>query len=326
MKPMVGYRFVKDSFDELMYDVLMEMSFPDYVCKPRGTEVREVLVPRLILSDPRNRLLSSKVRKSKYAFAVGEFLWYWRGSNSLEEMTYYNKRMPQFSDDGKTVVSAYGHIIHGMAPTGPDKAAKVDQWKICINTLKSDKDSRRAVLQIHQPVHQFNADTEGSKDVPCTLSLQFFIRENKLHLHVNMRSNDVHWGLTYDLFSFTLFQECMLLELKKHYPDLELGLYYHTTGSLHVYDRHYELSEKMLNEHRQRYAKWIKDSSPKRGKFTEPMAPLSNLEELDILITAEECLRTGALLPKSLPVQNETLLWMFQQLVEHKEKRDKESV
>ena len=45
------------------------------------------------------------------------------------------------------------------------------------------------------------------KDIPCTVSLQFLIRENKLHLFVNMRSNDVFLGLPHDIFCFTMIQE-----------------------------------------------------------------------------------------------------------------------
>lgn len=322
MRDMVGDKFVQDSFDELMYDILTAMMDPDFVCEPRGSEVKEILVPRLVLSCPRNRLLTNAKRHAKYGFGVGEFLWYWRGSNSLEEMTYYNKRMPGFSDDGKTVNSAYGHIIKGKG------RLHVNQWQIAINTLIDDEDSRRAVLQIHHPIHQLIADRSGSKDVPCTLSLQFFIREDKLHLHVHMRSNDVHWGLTYDLFSFTLFQECMLLELRKHYLGLEMGRYIHTAGSLHVYKRHYKMSQEMVDEHAAKYSKFQREWGDGRYRFTEPMVPLDTLEDLDRLMEFEARLRIGKPGCRSdvHPFKNMTVAWMAEQLMDHREKRDKESV
>ena len=194
MKDIVGQRFVRSSFDEIMRDLTDDFNYPDFVCRPRGSEIKEILVPRLVLTDPYNRMITNTARKANYGFAVGEFLWYWRGSESLEEMTYYNKRMGAFSDDDKTLNSAYGKRIRtnrvGLADNGQT------QWSTCVRTLSDDKDSRRALLLINEPRDQFKAAFHGSKDVPCTLSLQFFIRENKLHCHANMRSNDVHWGLT----------------------------------------------------------------------------------------------------------------------------------
>jgi hypothetical protein len=86
--------------------------------------------------------------------------------------------------------------------------------KAYVAELLKDHDSRRALVLINRANDQIYAVDHGSKDVPCTLSLQFFVRDNKLHLHAHMRSNDVFWGLTYDLFSFTMLQEVMMLELR----------------------------------------------------------------------------------------------------------------
>lgn len=323
MKDIVGQRFVRASFDEIMRDLTDDFNYPDFVCRPRGNEIKEILVPRLVLTDPYNRIITNSARKANYSFAVGEFLWYWRGSESLDEMTYYNKRMSSFSDDGVTLNSAYGKRIRqdraGLisVDTGVPMMQTVDksQWEVCVKTLSDDKDSRRALLLINEPRDQFKAAFHGSKDVPCTLSLQFFIRENRLHCHANMRSNDVHWGLTYDLFSFTLFQECMLLELQKVYPNLTMGRYFHTAGSLHIYDHHYDLTERMYNEYR-------------KCERTQPMAKLDNLEDLDKLMELEESLRVegkvSRILLNELADGNKTIAWMAYQLTANREKRDEE--
>jgi len=331
MRDIIGSSLVRDSFDELLYNVLVDFDHPDFVCNPRGSEVKEIILPRLCLSSPRSRLLTNIKRKANYGFAVGEFLWYWRGSNSLEDISYYNKRMSGFSDDGLTINSAYGYIVKGKAAENQinnrtlivshvNSALIYDQWSICVNTLKNDSDSRRAILQIHQPVHQWHANENGSKDVPCTLSLQFFIRENKLHCHAHMRSNDVHWGLTYDLFSFTLFQECMLLELKEYYPKLELGRYFHTAGSLHIYSHHYDLTKEMINEYRRMLTTWRKDWD--KTRFIEPMDPLESIDDINNLMVFEKQLREGNTVEKHNFTG--TVGWMADQLLEHKIKRNKE--
>lgn len=84
----------------------------------------------------------------------------------------------------------------------------------------------------------------------CTLSLHWFIRENKLHLIVSMRSNDVILGFTNDVFQFTMLQEAMMLELRKTYPELGLGNYYHNAGSMHIYDRHFSMAKDIIANER----------------------------------------------------------------------------
>ena len=80
----------------------------------------------------------------------------------------------------------------------------------------------------------------------CTLNGVFQIRDNKLNFTVDMRSNDVFFGLTFDYPFFTILQQQMHTLLKKVYPDLELGTYTHIAHSLHMYERDFDKVEKML--------------------------------------------------------------------------------
>jgi len=66
-------------------------------------------------------------------------------------------------------------------------------------------------------------------------------------LLVNMRSSDLILGITYDIPAFTLMQELMLLELNARGLDLKLGRYMHVSNSLHVYERHFEMLDKIAN-------------------------------------------------------------------------------
>lgn len=278
------------NFDEIYHLLLSDLlKFPQFECSPRGSKIKENLAVTLVLDDPRARITRSKERKANYAFASAEFLWYWRGQRDLETMTAYMKRMSDFSDDGKTLNSAYGfrlrkHIVfndpHGMGRNGET------QWENTIQTFIKDPDSRRAVMIINLPEDQRLANVPGSKDVPCTLSLQFFIRDGKLDLHAHMRSNDVMWGLTYDLFSFTLLQECMMLELQRRSPSmfgsLKLGKYYHTAGSMHLYERHFEDATKIVNE--------LRDPKILDTHFT--MSPIYDIDDVWTLSIGEINLRT----------------------------------
>lgn len=307
-------RNVYPTFDYAMYDILRSALYdPQYECSPRGSLIKELIAPTFELRNPRARLIHNPERKMNYGFSVGEFLWYWQGREDLEMMQHYNKRMKDFSDDGKTLNSAYGKrlMTNWVVPTvhGPS------QWQACVQTLLADSDSRRAVMLINRAEDEIKAATVGSKDVPCTLSLQFFVRDNKLNLHVVMRSNDIIWGLCNDLFSFTLFQECMLLDLRKHaqFETLELGSYYHTAGSLHLYERHFEQAEMMLEAYRKK-------------QIETAMEPLTSLEDLVRLCQDEELLRARKTDKIDETRYSSGLRWMVGCLNGHRERRDAEGV
>lgn len=333
------------TFDELYQRAMYELiESPEYVCSPRGMKINEVLAYHAALGDPRKRLLNSVARNVNYGFAVGEFLWYWRGAEDLESIAYYNRRMKDFSNDGKTINSAYGKRLKSPPKTRPGDDPHVDlsQWETCKRTLAKDSESRRAVMLINHPEDELVADVNGSKDVPCTLSLQFFVRNDgdlddprdRLHLHVLMRSNDIVWGLTYDLFSFTLFQECMMLELRRDFPakfgKLELGEYYHTAGSLHLYENHRKMGRDILTEYAES-PKWRATRKPTKGdrriNLTEaPGMEAFSLTDLSSLVVAEERLRTGEVDEISTDgFETAGAKWMVERLNEHRKKRDEES-
>lgn len=73
----------------------------------------------------------------------------------------------------------------------------------------------------------------------------FFIRNNVLHMKVQMRSNDLFYGLTYDAPFFAFLHQTVYMTLFKEMPDLKLGGYYHFTDNLHFYERHFELAEQI---------------------------------------------------------------------------------
>jgi hypothetical protein len=113
--------------------------------------------------------------------------------------------------------------------------------------LLNDKDTRQALIFISTPSVQF----DGNKDFICTLNYVFNIdEENKLHLTVNRRSQDLFFGLPYDYaFEFLLLYK-MYNELKDLYPELEIGSYTMFCNNTHIYDRNKETFEKMLNDYK----------------------------------------------------------------------------
>lgn len=292
------------SFQNLYKETIKTLiESPDFVCSPRGMKVNELLFATLVLENPRNRIVVSPAREPNYGFGVGEFLWYVTGKQDLDTMLYYNKRMKKFSDDGKTLNSAYGHRMFSYVKNENGIDTWTTQWEAALKKLSNDRDTRQAVIHINQPHDQVKL----TRDVPCTLSIMFFIRENKLFMRNQMRSNDIIWGTLYDIYSFTLFHELMLNDLKKVYPELELGPYVHQADSLHLYEQHFEMANKIVAE---------------PFHDVEPQKPIIN-SELQGLLLIEESLRTGRLLFDQISV-GETVNWMSEQLEEQAKKRNAE--
>lgn len=178
----------------------------------------EILNAITIIEDPTRGIVQSDIRKMPMRYAVGELMWYLSGNPELSAIQNYTSAWDRMSDDGKTVNSNYGWCIKSKYG--------FDQWEYVKNMLKADPLSRQAVLHIK------TADNTPSRDVNCTVCLQFLIRDGKLHATVYMRSNDIWMGFPYDVFSFTAMQCKMAMEL-----GVKIGTYTHIAGSLHLYER-----------------------------------------------------------------------------------------
>ena len=160
---------------------------PEFVTKPRGLKIAEVLNDSWTI-DMDNPIITIEARKLSYDFMFGEAAWMLSGKNDVATVEKYAGAIKRFSDNGITFFGAYGSKI-------------IDQLPYVLDILEKDQDTRQAVLNI------WRENPRSSKDIPCTLSLQFFLRKasDKLWLHTvaTMRSNDIYLGTPYDSFNFS---------------------------------------------------------------------------------------------------------------------------
>ena len=208
---------------------------PTFEASPRGQKVKEILGASFTILNPRDRIPYVSGRKFSITYMVAELIWYLSANNKTEWISKYSGFWKDISDDGITANSAYGARLFQRHPKIAQ--GRLDQWAYIVEELKRDPDSRRAVMHLRIPDDSIDAKL----DVPCTLALQFFIREGKLHQIVNMRSSDVIFGIAYDIPAFTIFQELLANEL-----GVEMGTYTHMSNSLHIYERHFEMAKTIL--------------------------------------------------------------------------------
>jgi thymidylate synthase len=179
---------------------------------PRDQGTREIREVTLILEEPLSNVLVDLTRKPSYRFMVAEWLWILAGRDDVASIGQYNKHIIPFSDDGIKFAGAYGPPL-------------VSQWRVLDKMIK-DPDTRQAIIQI------FPQEVPFSKDVPCTLSFQFFIRNDSLEMKVNMRSSDVWLGLPYDIFNFTMIGNVVAGQFGLPFKKFSLNI-----GSSHLYER-----------------------------------------------------------------------------------------
>lgn len=179
------------------------------------------------------------VRGISPSYMLGELLWYFTGRNDVGFISKYGSLWEKLSDDGVTNNSAYGYVL--TQQEGFNQVAKI------IELLQKDPSSRRAVLNINKA----NENVIETKDEPCTIALQCFIRNGQLNMTGIMRSNDIWFGLPYDVIFFTELQKLIASAL-----NVAVGSYTHFAGSLHVYDRNIEDIKNVIETNSSTWYDW----------------------------------------------------------------------
>jgi thymidylate synthase len=194
---------------------------------PRGLKILEIENYHAEL-DTYNRFCNFPSRKLNIGYMIAELCWYIKGDRDNEMMEHYSSFWKKVKNKEKPFYNSnYGHYIFNEG-----------QFSYCFNMLKKDKDSRQACIIINRP----SVMMSETNDKLCTYSINFLIRNNKLNMHINMRSNDIIYGLSAaDFFCFSVIQELLFILLKEKYNDLEMGSFFHHADSFHIYENKFEI-------------------------------------------------------------------------------------
>ncbi|KFN11328.1 thymidylate synthase [Paenibacillus macerans] len=191
------------------------------------------LAPAIIhVEKPKERCLLIPYRNNNIVQTIAETLWVLGGRNDLAYLKKYLPRADWFSDDGKTWRGGYGTRLRSWF-------GGVDQLKQVVEVLRSDEGSNRGVMILFDPEKDISL---LFKDVPCNNWIQLSIRENKLNMNVTVRANDLIWGFS----GINFFEWSVLQEMVANWLEVEVGQYYHFTGFLQLYPRHFERAKLML--------------------------------------------------------------------------------
>ena len=201
---------------------------------PRGKPTYDLGPTTLLIISPDTALPLNCGRGLNPRVAAVEALQLIGGFQDSNLMVWASPEFEVFREDDGTFWGGYGERIG-------------TQLHDVIRKLNEDPDTRQAVITLWDPSRD---NQRGKRDYPCTVTLGFklltpetsAISRRTLELNVLMRSNDVWLGTPYDIFQFTQLQLTVA-----HLLGAQVGVYRHTTWSLHLYAEHVPL---LKNLHR----------------------------------------------------------------------------
>ena len=166
---------IAETLDDLLIKTfrrILEKGERVYATKGWNSEISAIV---LELRNPLARLSRTETKGTAFS-CIGETLWYLAKSNKLNFIEYYLKGYGKFAEADGTVHGAYGPRLFDMR-------GKVDQISNVIKLLKKKPSSRQAIIQL------FNAEDLLRKynDIPCTCTIQFFVRRGSLNVVVHSR-------------------------------------------------------------------------------------------------------------------------------------------
>ncbi len=168
--------------------------------------------------------------------AIDEILWIWqKKSNKISELNSHI--WDQWANEEGTIGKAYGYQLGKKYEFKTKEGIKVmDQVDYVLYLLKHDQSSRRIMTNLFN--HEELKDMELE---PCAYGTQWLVKEGKLHLILNQRSQDM---LTAN--GWNLMQYAALQYMFAQVSGLEVGTLTHNIGDCHIYDRHIPLVVKLL--------------------------------------------------------------------------------
>jgi thymidylate synthase len=155
--------------------------------------------------------------------------------------TFYNW-MISGSSDNKAVIDKYPNVARFMEKPKSDQLPQnfntfygpriLDQLPYVLKELKEHPDTRRAVISILDSQDLLLLDKDESLEFPCCDSATFSIRDNKLNVHVHMRSQNMGQVLKLDMYLWGRFTCELAKEL-----NIESGNFTSTVVSAHVFNK-----------------------------------------------------------------------------------------
>lgn len=166
---------------------------------------------------------------------IYELLWFLKGDTNTRYLTENGVRIwDEWADADGNLGPVYGKQWRSWQGAN---GMVVDQIAAAVNTLKTNPDSRRII------VNAWNVAELGEMALtPCHAMFQFYVAEGKLSCQLYQRSADVFLGVPFNIASYAL-----LTMMMAQVCGLKPGDFVHTFGDAHLYLNHLEQAQLQLS-------------------------------------------------------------------------------
>lgn len=169
--------------------------------------------------------------------AIDEILWIWqKKTNKVSDLNSHI--WDQWAGEDGTIGKAYGYQLAKKYEFKTKEGMQtLDQVDYMLYLLKHDPASRRIMTNIFD-----FGDLKDMNLEPCAFGTQWLVKEGKLHLILNQRSQDMLAANGWNTMQYAALL-CMVAQC----VDLKPGTLTHNIGDCHIYDRHVPLIEKLIS-------------------------------------------------------------------------------
>jgi len=237
---MTNEQILLPSFKKLYSDIQNKK----FVIDKTGIKVVEIIGCKIEGLNPVQSILNfNEIKKTSIQYVEKELNWYLSESLSIidyvDDIKIWNDVCTK--DEKKEINSNYGYLIFSEE--------NYNQFNNCKQELIFNPLSRRALMLYTRPSMHIDYNRNGMSDFVCTNSVQCFIRNNSLIYFVDQRSCDGIYGFFNDFYWHCYVYNKLYLELKEIYPTLQMGIINFFFGSFHIYDRHFDLLQKIVESY-----------------------------------------------------------------------------
>jgi thymidylate synthase len=208
-----------------------ELKAERFTTDKTGAKTIEMLGASFIADEP--AIFGTPVK----SYIDAELAWYESGSTNIMDIHGLDKDPPaawQYAaNENGEINSNYGHLV--------DSPKFYNQYYSAIEELIDNPDSRRAQMVYNRPSIWVEYNENGKSDFICTNAQTFYIRDNKLHMVSQMRSNDVVFGYKNDYAWAQHLMDRAIDNLNEEGHNLTKGDLTWQVMNLHVYERHFDL-------------------------------------------------------------------------------------
>lgn len=174
------------------------------------------------------------IRRTYWKSAVDELLWIWqKKSNNVHDLR--SKVWDAWADENGSIGKAYGYQL-GVKHHYPE--GDMDQVDRVLWLLKNDPASRRILTSLYN-----FQDLSEMALYPCAYSMTFNVSGNVLNAILNQRSQDMLAANNWNVVQYSVLT-MMMAQVSGLIP----GQLIHVIADAHIYDRHVETIQRLIEK------------------------------------------------------------------------------